>query len=474
VRTITVVASRLLRVQASHDEVAAGQTFVPPGSDDRLTTVVLTDHNRGRYYPPLESLSWTTGDRVDQMLARNIAQQLLTKYFGQPTPFPALFNPTAYQTEDGGISIFPFADDDLALSARIAAIAADQFGRPELVTYFSKVLGDGDETRERGIIALYGLAALGEPVLPDVQRAAAIKDLSVREKLFTGLAAAELGDEQTARTIYRDLLEEFGEIRGALVRLNAGEDRTDILEATSLASILGAWLGDDAAPAMFDYVSGSYSREILTSLEQISYLIEALPRLSAEASRVSYTALGKRETKELSEGSSVSLIVTAAQRKALDLEVTQGRVGVATSYLAPFSPKEVKADPQATVTRTLNGESTRTLALKDGDLVRVELVWSLGSKALKGCYEITDVLPSGLRPVARPYDRGIEEPLGYPYAVEGNRVSYCVYGSTREIPIVYYARVIGAGVFTAEPATIQSLVGPELVSLSRSMKVQIT
>lgn len=473
VRSITVVASRLLRIQASHDEIAAGESFVPPGSDDRLTTVVLSDHNRGRYYPALQDLTWTRGDRVDQMLARNISQQLLTKYFDEITPFPAVFTPTAYQSEEGGIAIFPFADDDLVLSARVAAIAADKFGRAELASYFSKVLGSSDETRERQIIALYGLAAIGEPVLSDVQRAAALKDLSVREKLFTGLAAAELGDEATAKRLYRELLEEFGEVRGALVRLNVGKDREDILEATSLASILAAWLGDDAAPAMFDYVSGTYSREILTSLEQISFLIEALPRLSGEPSTVSYTAFGKRETLELSEGSSVSLILTAAQRKALTLEVTQGRIGVATSYLAPFSPKEVKADPQATVTRTLDGESTGTLLLEDGDLVRIELVWSLGPKAFDGCYMIADVLPSGLRPVARPFERGIEEPVSYPYSVEGHRVSWCAYQSMTDRVIVYYARVIGTGTFTVEPATIQSLTGPELITLTRSMKVGI-
>ena len=173
VRTITVVPSRLLRVQVAHDEVSAGGSFVPSGSADRLTSVVISDHNRGRYYPALESLAWTQGDRVDQMLARNTAQELLTEYFEEPAPFPAVFRPTAYQTPDGGIGIFPFADDDLTISARIAALDAEPFGRQGLLDFFTIERADREATRERGIIALYGLAALGEPVIADVQRAAA-------------------------------------------------------------------------------------------------------------------------------------------------------------------------------------------------------------------------------------------------------------------------------------------------------------
>src|SRR5439155_8591017 len=226
----------------------------------------------GRYYPALEDLSWSYGDRVDQMLARNLAQELLTKFFGEPAPFPAPFRPDAYQTPEGGIAIFPFAGADLTLSARIAALAPDRFGRQGLMDYFAGVLADRKTTRERAIIALYGSAALGEPVLLDVQRAAAQKDLSARERLYAGLAALTLGDDATARGLYRDLLARYGESRGGRVRLNVGRDQDDVLEATSLAAILGAGLADDASAAMFEYTTANPTTDIFIALEQISFL----------------------------------------------------------------------------------------------------------------------------------------------------------------------------------------------------------
>jgi hypothetical protein len=466
VRTITVTRTRLVRVQARTQELEPGGRFHPDGEPDGVTTLVVTDHNRGRYHPALSELSWTYGDRVDQMLARNLSQELLARYFKDPAPFPAVFRPSEYQTPEGGIAIFPFADADLTVSARVAALAPDLFAREDLANYFRSVLADRKETRERGTIALYGAAALGEPVLLDVQRAAHEKDLSVREKLFTALAAESLGDESTARELYRDLLERYGEVRGGAVRLNVGKDQDDILEATSLGSILGAHLSDDAAAAMFEYTSRNGTTDILVALERISYLTAALPKVPGDASSVAYTLDGKRRTLELARGESLLLKLTAAQRRALDLQVVRGTVGVSTSYLTPFDGRSVRADPDATITRTLNGVSAGTLRLTQGDVVRIEILVDLSAKALDGCYQVSDLLPSGLRAVARPNDRGIEDnAVTYPYAIVGQRVSFCLYPSAPR-SIVYYARVISGGTYTAEPAVVQAQRGPELASLT--------
>src|SRR3972149_4619706 len=202
VRSVTVVPSRLLRSESRFYEIQQGQPAELEGAPDGRTTVVLSDHNRGRYYPVLRSLSWTYGDRLDQMLARNLAQELLLEHFGEQPDFPAEFMAAAYPTVDGGIATFPFPGDDLALSARAAALAPDRFGQQRISEDFQKVIDDPEETRERVLIAFYGQAALGQPVLPQVQAAAALDDLSPRERLYAGLAAPALGDEDPARAVY--------------------------------------------------------------------------------------------------------------------------------------------------------------------------------------------------------------------------------------------------------------------------------
>ena len=474
VRTVDVVPSRLLQDQTHSTEVRPDDSFQPQGATDKPTTVVITDHNRGRYYPLLSSLSWTYGDRVDQMLARNMAQDLMQQYFGEQAAFPAEFRASAYQQSAGGIGIFPFADSDLTLSARIAALAPDKFGRQGLLAYFNKVFSDPNETRERTIIAMYGLAALGEPVLLDVQQAAGLTDLSTRERLYVGLAAAQLGDEATASHMYTGLLSDFGEQRGATIRLNVGANQDDILEATSLAAGLGAMLGDDDAPLLFEYTTQNYTRETLVQLEQLNYLVQAMPRLSEAPVKVRYTAGGQTHDAQLDRGQSVTLRLNPAELQALNLQVTEGTAGVSTSYQAPLDPTGVKTDQAVSITRAYPSESNGSVTLHEGDLVPITLTWDLTAQAVDGCYQVSDLLPSGLKPVTRLWEQGITQPgVWYPYFVEGQRVSFCVYPGSSTHTILYYARVIGTGTYIAQPAIIQSQKAPESISLTGATQVTI-
>jgi hypothetical protein len=472
-RTIQVLPSRLVQTQASFTELTEGISL--EGAPDRATRVVFGDHNRGRYLPVLQSLSWTYGDRVDQMLARALSQELLATYF-EETSFapPAEFDSALYQTPDGGIALFPYADADLTLSARVAAVAPDRFGQQSLATYFRKVYEDQNETRERAIIALYGLAVLSEPVLPAVQTAAAAADLDWREHLYVALAAQELGDEDTARGLERGLLEQFGERRGPAVRLRVGVDQDDILEATSLAAIVAAGLGDALAPDLFEYTRSNYTTDILVELEQISYLVNVLPRLSPQPVRFAYTLDGQRKEVELKGGESLALLLSADELAALDPEPLEGQVGVATFYLAPLDLAATEKDPAVAITRLFQGPSGGPLVLREGELVRVVLNYTLGPQALDGCYQISDLLPSGLKAVTRLRAWGITESgVSYPYLIDGQRVSYCVDKLRPDRTIIYYARVTGRGEFEAEPAIIQSQKAPESINLSASEKVVI-
>jgi hypothetical protein len=474
VRTIDVVPSRLLRDESHYYEVQPGDSIDLEGSPDRTTTVVVADHNHGRYYPVLGSLVWTYGDRLDQMLARNMAQDLMLQYFGEDSAFPAEFRASAYQTPDGGLAILPFADDDLTLSARAAAIAPDKFGQQTLAQYLRNVFNDPDETRERVIIAMFGLAALGEPVLLDIQQAAALTDLTPREQLYLGLAAAELGDQDTAGRLYAALLDAFGERRGPAMRLNVGADSDDILEATSLAAGLAAALGDDFAPLLFEYTTLNYTHETLVQLEQLTYLVDAMPRLSEAPVRVTYTLDGKEHEEALDRGTSVNLRLSPDQLAELDLSVIEGTAGVSTTFLAPFDTGSIETDPAVTISRSYPGQSGTSVTVQEGDLVRITMTWDLTQDAVDGCYQVSDLLPSGLRPVTRLFEQGLDKgDVSYPYFVEGQRVSFCVSRRFTTKTITYYARVIGTGIYTAEPVVMQSQQAQESIGVTDALEVDI-
>jgi len=473
-RPIRVLKTRLTRNEARFYLLSPDLRI--EGSALRPTTVVFADHNRGRFYQLLWSLSWTSGFRIDQKLARVKADEFLSQYFGEPAAEPESFVPSQYQTPEGGIAIFPYADDDLALSAELAALAPDLFDQQGLRNYFWNVVDDPNEGRGRVIIALYGLAALGEPVLFQVQDLLQAADLSPVEALYLGLAALELGDGQSARSAYDSVLATYGEVRDPYVRVKAGVDQDDILEATSLAAILGAALGDTYHEGLFRYVTDTYTKDILICLEQLAYLSRVLPTLSPEPVRFAYVLDGERREVELASGRTQSLELSPTQLAAIRFEGIEGQVAVTSLFTVEASPSDLASDTSIGLQREYSAGGRVTTEFVQADVVKVTIRYSLGATPFEGCYQVTDYLPSGLRLITQPYRRGIQVQdtnLWYPYAVEGQKVSFCVTRDPMSNPIVYYARVISRGEYQAEPAVVQSLRSFEIANLSEPTTVTI-
>jgi len=468
VRKIRVVPSRLVSAQTRFYELQRGLRV--EGNDNGPTRIVFSDHERGRYFGMLQQLTWGYGDRLDQMLARDVAAELLETFYDDVEVRGEPFDASIYQTPEGGIALFPYAGQDLTLSARAAAVAPDRFGSSALTRHFLDVLQDRGETRERQVIALYGLAALGEPVLVPLHTLLKETDLTWRERLYAGLALVEVGDDTNARAVYQSLIDDYGESKAPTYRLRVGEDQDDILEATSLAAILAAGLGDARAPQLFDYTAENYTTDILVELEQISYLAKALPRLSSAPVRFAYTVNGERTEVALRRGESLTIQLTPEERASLRLEPIEGAAGVASFYTAPIGPASVDVDPDVTVTRRYG---TDPAALHEGELVQIILSAEFGPQALDGCYQLTDLLPSGLRPVVRPYAWGLSPGANYPYRIDGQRVSFCVSDAPLNQGATYWARVVSTGEYTAEPALIQSMQSAQSINFSAADRVII-
>ncbi len=471
-RPIRVLKTRLTRNEARFYVLSSDLKI--EGSALRPTTVVFADHNRGRFYQLLLSLSWTSGFRIDQKLARVKADEFLSQYFGEPAAEPESFVPSQYQTPEGGIAIFPYADDDLALSARLASLTPDLFDQQGLRNFFRNVVDDPNEGRDRVSIALYGLAALGEPVLFQVQDLLQAADLSPTEALYLSLAALELGDGQSARSAYDSVLAKYGEVRDPYVRVKAGVDQDDILEATSLAAILGAALGDTYHEGLFRYVTDSYTNDILIYLEELLYLSRLLPTLSPEPVRFAYVLDGERREVELASGRTQSLELSPTQLAAIRFEDIEGQVAVTSLFTVEASPSNLASDTSISLQREYSAGGRVTTEFVQADVVKVTIRYSLGATPFDGCYQVTDYLPSGLRLITQPYRRGIQDTsLRYPYVVEGQKVSFCVARDAISGPIVYYARVVSRGEYQAEPAIVQSLRSFEIANLSESATVTI-
>ena len=471
-RRFTVVESRLVETRTAYSLVTAGG--VPEGGPG-FTTYVFSDAGRGRYLSILQALAGSSGPRVDQALAAAMARTLLIDQFAvdPDTLPPATFDPSRYQSS--GIALLPYSSTDLGLTVRVALLAGDRFDRGELAGALYTVIDETTSTREQRVLAYAGLAGLGEPVLTELQTFAADPALTIRERLYVGLGLAVLGDGATALAIERDLLSTYGERRGPWIRLRVGESLDDAVEATSLLALLSAQLGDPLANDAEGYVDANPAVDELHSLQQAAFIARMLGRTRSAPGRFAYTIDGNRTVVDLDPGETFVLRLVESQRRALSLEPLVGRVGLATSWQVPLRRESVARDASLDLVRTYTPSPT----IPDDAMVEVRLTATFGPQVVAGCYEVSDLAPSGLAPME--YYQAWSSPdspaASYvpPYAIEGQRVSFCVGPSktARTVKMRYFARIVTAGTYTWEPAVIRSAMAAESINRTTSREVTI-
>ena len=475
-RTFEVVESRLTASRIAYAELDVG--WRPPEGQG-MTTVVLSDAGSGRHLSSLVELAETAGGRLDQALVADIAARILAERFELTAgPAPGAFSSVPYQTNDGGLALLPYASSDLELSALVALVVPQAADPARLGTYLTTRTTADDETRERTIIALAGLAGLGEPVLGELQAAAADPDLTIRERLWVGLGAAALGDVATARAIVTRLAEASGESLGTQARLRAGSSSIDVTTATALMAALAAATGDPAAPAYWSYVADNPNPDDPLVLHRLAYVRWSLDRLPRRPAGVAYSVGGQRTVVELRDGEALRLDLIPAQLASLELEPLSGTVGVTTSWREPVAADAFEPDPDVTLTRAPAASGR----IESGDLVTVDLEVTFGSGAAKGCHHVVELVPSGLVPVgelAAWLDESEEAPppadvIG-PYAQAGQRVAFCAEPGRdgRTATLRYHARVITPGSYRWEPAVLESRTGPARAALTEELTIRI-
>lgn len=456
-RTIRVVPTRLRTLRTAYETVS--DHFEPVGGDG-LTTYVVTDGGRGALLPALHRLVWSSSARFDATLAAELSRQLLISEFGaDEATLPASGFVGATGHPEGGLALFPYASADLFLTARAALVAPERLDADH-IGHALRLVRDDDDSRERRIVALAGLAGIGQDVLGEL-RAFDVTELTVRERTWLALGLLASGDESAARAIERSILAAHGQRLGPWVRLDLGASTPETAEISGSMLLLAAGLRDQIAIDLARYLLDNPPAEHLPALEQVGYARAAVEWLPRAQARFAWSVDGTRAEQTLERGSSFTLTLTAGQRDSLELEVLDGEVLVATTWAAEADYGELPDAPTLSIARVL---SPPDHAPAD-DLVHVTLNVTIDAGAPRDCYQVTDLVPSGLAPVATPlYGWGGDPQLIAPYEVEGQRVSWCV-GRDPAHPTLrlgYSARVVTPGTYRWEPAVIQSLAAAEL------------
>lgn len=455
-RTDTLV--RQVVVRASRLEIATTEVVAPASvgtvGGTGLTTYVVTDAGRGSLIPRLQDLAAGSGARFDRLLAADVARDLLIGTFGfdEASLPPVDLDVGRYERE--GVALLPYSTADLSLTALTAILAPERLrtdsARDALRTWTS------DPQPERRVMALAGLAGLGEDVLDELR--AMDRPATQREALWAALGLVAAGDEDGARAIERALLERSGQELGPWIRLDP-RSVTDALEATALLALVATAIGDPLAPRMDRYVRDTRSSDGLYVLQQVGVIRWNLDRLPRAAARFAWTVDGVRHEETLEPGASWTTSLTEQQRDGFRLQSLEGSIAVVASWTGAPGPGDLPAGDLVTITRTVTPAADAPTV----GIVRVALRVVFAPSAPIGCWDVTDRAPSGLAPLASAQHWDSSPDAYSPHAISGQRVSWCIDPTRRRDFILRYsARVVSAGTFTWEPALVQLGVGPEI------------
>lgn len=464
-------------------ETASCRDLVPgvriDAGDGGLTTLIITDRGRGRLVSGLTSLALGYGHRLDQKLTTYQAQKLLNEILKPQEPLyePAVPEVLSYRNDDGGYGILPYSSSDIRMSSLLAPWLSEVTDTASLKRYFYNALLTDDTVNAS---ALYGLAALGEPVLTDLETARNTENLSLTDYILVGMAYEMLGETDTAMEIYNTRIKGSLEYMDPYIRVRVKNGDTDTsLEQTALLAAFTAGLGMEESDKMYAYVVNSSSNNVYTGAEQLIYLTERLRSVTDSAVEFDYTYDGRSRHVRLDAGQCEIIRIPSA--KAADFKVTavSGSASVVSVYEAPLA-HNAGNDSNVTITRkyfnALTGEETTTFT--PNDIVKVQIDYDIGGAAIDNTYEITDYAPSGLKPISTPSSYGITDNMGWYYRnIDGQKVTFVVGRRDKDTdeyrPLVYYARVAAPGEYTAEGTVAQGSVVKSSITVNGSQLVKI-
>jgi hypothetical protein len=474
VRTFQVITTRATQVHTAWSALSA-PTAVSSGPG--FTTLVLADGGRGRVIPLLQVLSEGEGGRSDRLVAAALANRVLADAFGLDPATPT--DATALQpyVQYDGIAVVPYGSSQLEATVLAALAGEDRFDWAEIHTSLGEIAADPGEVPERRLLALAGLAALGDGVLDEVRNFAARTDLAPDQQVLLALAALAAGDEDLAGQLERRILADHALRQGPWVRLEIGTGDGPII-ATARLAIVAAALGDPIAAEMDAWLAGNPPLTTTVDVERALAAQGWARRVAGGTAAAAITVDGNRREFTLEPGQPVTVTLTPSQAVGARLEPVSGSPVVITSWVEPLSALSLTPAKGQSLVRTVKPSGT----IGETDLVEVTLTVVLGSAARDECWRVTDLVPSGLAPIAGAgefiaNDEGDPIWAGTsPDRVDGQRVEFCVTRKAKvgTVTLRYVARVVTPGTYLWEPAVLQSAVVPDQGVVTPRVTVTIT
>lgn len=479
-REISVVDNYFRHGVSEKTDITNSRTAIK-GNENGFTRVAFVDGSSGKYFYDIISMAYSGDLRSDRQVAGHFAQRLLEKYFDQKNNVAPL---DLNQYYHAGISLLPYSDDDLALSAKISDIGRESVSEILLKNYFASQMNDKKADIKRIAMALYGSASLSEPVLDKIDYLKNSGKLDNESRVYLGLALVKIGAKEVARELYVDIASGYKDYKGGII-LNESDDENHNLSITAMSGVLASYLDEkNDLEKIWITLATVDSSKIAIELEKMMIIQNELNKSNPEKSGFDYKTSAKSGTADLSEGKSLSLYLSQEDLKNIEFSNIVGKPVAISYYEEGTDPKNLTTNDNVQISRQYFVDGKATTEFKDGELVQIRLDERIGKNAPQGDYNIIDFLPSGLKPMTDVYAqyRSIGDgcnPIWYPMKIVDNAVYFNIgqwFLKTDNCPhrtLNYYARVVNKGEFNAQPAIIQAVDDDRVLNLSGEEFVKI-
>ncbi|MBN1168467.1 Ig-like domain-containing protein [Candidatus Woesebacteria bacterium] len=470
---LEVVNSRIRQEYSVKHNVDEGGELSDLITDDHLEDepimLVVSDEGKGKFFYTLRDYCYRGwSNRLEKRIVSKRSDTLLRDKFDYEEcrmiePFFSEF-----QGADGGLSQVVWGGSVLDTSLWAVIVAPDEFDQDKLVKYFDDVYENSQGDRLHKIRAGWALSLLGESKLREL-KAMIPAAISFDEKVYLGIALAQLGDREVARGLFLDILADYAYELHPYIRIDSTQDRgasyEDFVVETSKALLLGELVDDKYNDRMYEYIDNYRGtlQNYLIDLSDIEYIDNAIATLPDSDTQYSLTTTAGTISETLDKGKSEWYELTSNDIDQFEFSLETGKADLLAKYLIDIDVLKTKSqDKRLSIKRTITEAKNDDGVIRPGDIVKITLELTLDlDNAPKCSYQIKDSLPSGLTYLSSPGSFGFKDAY-YARETTGNTIVFNTYSSKwifkegKQV-INYYAKASAVGEYRAEPAVFQSL-----------------
>lgn len=404
--------------------------------------------------------------RLDLRLASDLAARYLNDVYGSELVLDGIENLHDYLS--GNIlSELTYSSGDPCLTAMVLSLDSEDYLDSAVKSTVSigleqYMVSDYVDVNE-WFACVWGLSALDRPVLLDLQEAMSEEVLISPElndaKLYALMAMVDMGDLETAKTYFRELMADYVTTDSSLTTGDRQWDAMMMLAATRL---------EQKTEAKGFYETLSLSRDIkqTTIPQRLVYLMSVEPTFT-EAS-FTYILEGVENTVTLSDFDSYVIDLLPQQLDDIEFGDIEGDIDVHTTFIG--TPEDMIVRPDILVERQyyVDGEPVNNRNVHQGDIVTVEIVIEVPDEVYGVIIE--DVLPAGLVYYQNQYDNWYYGAYSQVRDKEIVTTAYKDFNSN-QISVSYKTIATSAGTYTADYLVVQDIYGIGGVYLDQEIMV---